>query len=112
MAAGHLLRAVLDTIPHAEGILCDLPDVTEALDLDLDRLSARPGDFFIDPLPTADVYILMEVIHDWPDTEAVAILNAARRAALPGARALIIENVLDTVDADPRGHTLDVISWP
>lgn len=106
---GHLLRAVLDVVPTAEGILFDLPDVTEALDLDLDRLTAQPGDFFVDPLPTADAYILMEVIHDWPDAQAIAILHAVRRAAPPGARVLIIENILNDVHADLRGHTLDVI---
>lgn len=106
---GHLLRAVLDVVPTAEGTLFDLPEVTEALDLDRDRLTARPGDFFVDPLPTAEAYILMEVIHDWPDAQAVAILKAVRRAASPGARVLIIENVLDGVHPDSRGHTLDVI---
>lgn len=106
---GHLLRAVLDLVPTAEGILFDLPDVTESLDLSLDRLAAWPGDFFVDPLPTADAYILMEVIHDWPDAEAGAILKAVRRAASPGARVLIIENVLDPAHPDLRGHTLDVI---
>ena len=106
---GHLLRAVLDVVPGTHGILFDLPAVTEALDLDLDRLTAHPGDFFVDPLPTADAYVLMEVIHDWPDAQALAILHAVRRAAPPGARVLIIENVLNGVQADPRGHTLDVI---
>jgi C-methyltransferase len=106
---GHLLRAVLDTVPAAEGILFDLPDVIATLEIDRDRLTARSGDFFVDPLPTADAYILMEVIHDWPDAEASAILSAVRRAASPGARVLIIENVLGDAASDPRGHTLDVI---
>lgn len=106
---GHLLRAVLDAEPTAEGILFDLPDVVAALEIDRDRLTGRPGDFFVDPLPSADAYILMEVIHDWPDAEAAAILDAVRRAASPGARVLIIENVLADIGADPRGHTLDVI---
>ena len=106
---GHLLRAVLDTAPSAEGILFDLPDVIQTLDVGRDRLTPRAGDFFVDPLPTADAYILMEVIHDWPDAEAAAILTAVRRAASPGARVLIIENVLDDTSPDPRGHTLDII---
>ena len=106
---GDLLRAVLDAVPAAEGILFELPQVIETLDIDRDRLTARAGDFFVDPLPTADAYILMEVIHDWPDAEAAAILTAIRRAAAPGARVLIIENVLGDADSDPRGHTLDVI---
>lgn len=106
---GHLLRAVLNVLPTAQGILFDLPDVIEALDLDMERLTARSGDFFVDPLPTADAYLPMEVIHDWPDAEAVAILKAVRRPAPPGARVLIVENILKGVDADARGHTLDVI---
>jgi C-methyltransferase len=106
---GHLLRAVLDSVPTAEGILFDLPSVIETLDVERDRLTARSGDFFVDPLPTADAYILMEVIHDWPDAEATAILSAIHRAASPGARVLIIENVLGDAKSDQRGHTLDVI---
>ena len=106
---GHLLRAVLDAVPTAEGILFDLPDVIQTLTIGRDRLTARAGDFFVDPLPSADAYILMEVIHDWPDAEAAAILTAIRRAASPGARVLIVENVLGDGEADPRGHTLDVI---
>lgn len=43
-----------------------------------------------------------------PDAEAAAILTAIRRAASPGARVLIVENVLGDA-ADPRGHTLDII---
>jgi len=106
---GHLLRAVLDTVPSADGVLFDLPDVIQTLDVDRDRLTARAGDFFVDPLPTADAYLLMEVIHDWPDAEAAAILTAVRRAASPGARVLIIENVLEDTSPDQRGHTLDVV---
>lgn len=105
---GHLLRAVLSHAPTADGILFDLPDVTDSLDIPRDRLSVRPGDFFVDPLPAADLYLLMEVIHDWPDAEALAIFTAIRRAASPGARVAVIENVL-VDDNDQRGHTLDVI---
>ena len=106
---GHLLRAVLDAVPNAQGILFDLPDVIERLDIDMERLTPHAGDFFVDPLPAADAYILMEVIHDWPDAEAAAILSAIRRAASPSARVLIIENVLADGVADPRGRTLDIV---
>jgi C-methyltransferase len=106
---GHLLRAVLDATPHLEGVLFDLPDVISHLDLDHERLTLQPGDFFTDKLPAADAYLLMEVLHDWPDAEAAAILTAIRRAASPGARVLVIENVLEDEKPDARGHTLDVI---
>jgi len=106
---GHLLRAVLDAAPAAEGILFELPGVVAELQFDSSRITAHAGDFFTDPLPKADAYILMDVIHDWPDAEAIAILRAIRQAAPAEARVLIIENVLTEDQPDPRGHALDII---
>lgn len=107
---GHLLRAILDTAPASHGVLFDLPEVIGSLDLEHKRLTAQAGDFFHDGLPAADAYVLMEVLHDWTDTECVAILTAVRRAAAPGATVLVVENVLpDEKGADRRGQTLDVI---
>jgi C-methyltransferase len=106
---GHLLRAVLDAAPTATGILFDQPEVIDSLDFEHERLTPQAGDFFVDALPAADAYILMEVIHDWADAEAVAILGAVRRAAPPGATVLVIESVIAEEQADPRARTLDVI---
>ena len=106
---GHLLRAVLDAVPNANGVLFELPEVIDSLDLEHERLTPHAGDFFADALPVADAYMLMEVIHDWGDAECVAILTAIRRAAAPGATVLIVENVLPDEGIDPRGQTLDVI---
>jgi O-methyltransferase domain len=106
---GHLLRAVLDAVPSAEGVLFDLPQVIAAVDVQHERLTLRPGDFFADDLPSADAYVLMEVIHDWPDDACVTILDGIRRAARPGATVLVIENVIAEDRPDPRGRTLDVV---
>lgn len=106
---GHLLRAVLDAAPEAHGTLFDLPSVIESFDLDVPRLSLHAGDFFVDPLPAADAYTLMEVLHDWDDAAAAAILTAVRRAAPAGATVLVIEAVVDDQRLDPVVHTLDVI---
>ena len=106
---GHLLRAVLDAAPGAAGILFDLPEVIGALQVEHERLTPQAGDFFADPLPAADAYVLMEILHDWPDAECVAILSAIRRAAAPGATVLVVESVLDEDHGDPRAQTLDVV---
>ena len=106
---GHLLRAVLDAVPTAKGVLFDLPEVIATIDIGKERLTARAGDFFVDPLPSADSYILMEVIHDWSDAEAGAILRAVRRAAQPTATVLIIEGLIEVQRPDPRVQTLDVL---
>lgn len=106
---GHLLRAVLDALPNVQGILFDLPEVISSLDIGQERLTPQAGDFFVDPLPAVDAYVLMEVIHDWADEECVAILSAIRRAASTGATVLVIEDMMPAGRVDPRSQTLDVI---
>jgi C-methyltransferase len=106
---GLVLRAVLDAAPSAMGVLFELPHVVAALDFEHGRLTAQAGDFFVDPLPVANLYLLMEIIHDWPDAQCLAILGAVRRAAAPGATVLVIETVLRDANADPRSRMLDVI---
>ena len=100
---GHLLRAVLDAPPEADGMLFDLPIVIDTLTVDdQPRLTAQAGDFFVDPLPAADAYLLMDVLHDWPDEQCVSILTAIRRAAPAGAVLLIIEDVIPQGRVDAR----------
>lgn len=106
---GHLLRAVLEAAPGTQGILFDLPEVIGTLGGAHPRLSMQAGDFFVDPLPPADGYLLMETLHDWADAEAAAILSGIRRAAAPGAKVLIIEGVVTDEQPDPRVRTLDVV---
>jgi hypothetical protein len=106
---GHLLHALLDAAPTAHGVLFDLPDVIATADITSDRIHSQAGDFFADALPPADAYLLMEIIHDWRDEEATAILRAIRRAAQPGATVLIIEHTAPDEGADIVSHTLDVL---
>jgi C-methyltransferase len=107
---GHLLRAVLDTAPTAEGILFDLPEVINTVrDVGQQRLTVVAGDFFVDAIPVADAYVLMEVLHDWADQECIAILNAIRRAAPANSTLLIVEGVIPEERTDPRALTLDII---
>jgi len=59
------------------------------------------GDFFKgDDLPKgADVYTLMNIVHDWSDEDSVRILEACRAAMGPGSRLLLVEMVI------PEGDT-------
>ena len=106
---GHLLRAVLEDTPSSRGILFDLPDVIHSLDIQDDRLSLQAGDFFADPLPAADAYVLMEILHDWDNADCLRILSAIRRAAAPGAKLIVIEDGIAVRGQDAGGHNLDVI---
>lgn len=89
---GHLIRAVLAATPSARGVLFDLPRVIEGVDSQASgRLALQAGNFFEDRLPACDAYLLMNVVHDWGDAEATALLEAVRRAALPHSKLLLLE---------------------
>lgn len=105
---GHLLRAALEAAPRAEGVLFELPQVAAAV-APHPRVTTIGGDFFTDVLPSGDAYLLMEVLHDWPDDDAAAILAAVRRACRTGAVVLVIENVVPEGPPDARVHNLDLI---
>jgi hypothetical protein len=73
------------------------------------RLTLTPGSFFADPLPVADTYLLMDLVHDWDDADAARILAAVRRVAPAGARLLIIETLVAEQPGPHFGKTLDII---
>ncbi|CAN5335630.1 methyltransferase [soil metagenome] len=107
--SGHLLHAVLDAAPNAKGVLFELPHVIEeAAGVASERLTLQAGDFFRDALPTCDAYLLMEIIHDWADEEAVAILKAIRRAAPPHAKLLLIETIVPDDPGPDWSKMLDI----
>jgi hypothetical protein len=108
--AGHLLSAILQRAPGINGILFDLPHVIEkARGLAPPRLTLQAGDFFKDALPVADCYLIMEVIHDWGDSESNAILSAIRRAAPPTAKLLVIEQIIPDTNEPDWSKALDVL---
>ncbi len=108
--SGHLLRAVLDTAPSAKGVLFDLPHVIEeAAGVASERLTLQAGDFFRDDLPSCDAYLLMEIIHDWADEEAAAILQAIRRAAPAHAKLLVIETIVPNDPGPDWSKVLDMV---
>ena len=99
---GRLLATILERYPRLRGILFDQPhvveDARETLDAAgvVDRCELVGGSFF-DAVPAGgDVYILRNIIHDWEDDQAVAILTSCRRAMAAGARLLLVERYLAT----------------
>ena len=74
-ATGHLALAVCDRYPHMEGVVFDLPQVAKvarehvAASSLTDRVTVIDGDFFADPLPEADLYMLGRILHDWSEVK-------------------------------------------
>ena len=98
----------------SRGILYDLPHaVVEAQPLlrqhgIADRVRVVEGSFF-DSVPAgADIYVLKNVIHDWPDDQAVEILRNVHAAAKIGTRILLIEFVIPVHKREYIGHWTDL----
>jgi hypothetical protein len=111
---GQLLAAILAATPTARGILYDLPHaVVEAQPLlrqqgIADRVRVVEGSFF-DSVPAgADIYVLKNVIHDWPDDQAVEILRNVHAATKIGTMILLIEFVIPVHKREYIGHWTDL----
>jgi hypothetical protein len=105
---GHLLKLILERAPQAQGILFERPHVI-ADTAPVPRLKLVGGDFFADSLPPADLYVLMDLLHDWDDADAARILSAVRHAAPRTAKLLIVETLVPDVPGPHFGKTLDII---
>lgn len=111
---GRLLAAILQAAPRSRGVLYDLPQVVDGAPAMLgkygtaDRVRVIPGSFF-DSVPAgADAYVMKNIIHDWPDTEALSILRNVRAAATPGTTLLLIEGVIPDHDREFLGKWTDM----
>ncbi|HEX5415399.1 MAG TPA: methyltransferase [Chloroflexota bacterium] len=109
---GALLAEILRAHRAVRGILVDLP-----------RTVARSGEIFqpagvaervttvgqsfFDPLPAgADLYVLKNLLADWPDREARTILRRCAEAARPNGRVVVLGGVSPD---DPRGPSPDLL---
>lgn len=119
--AGTLLAELLRNFDGLTGTLFDVAHVVDRAQTMVDahgfaqRWQSVAGDFFTDPLPTgADVYLLKKVIHDWDDTQAIAILQACARAMSPTSRLLLIEPVIALGNEPSFAKLLDLfmLVWP
>lgn len=97
---GALLPPILKANPKLRGMVFDLPRCRDgfraiATKLGLaDRYEFVGGDFFADPLPAADAYIIKSVIHDWDDERSVQILRKIGAAMGRDGRVLVVEPLM------------------
>ena len=71
--------------------------------------SALLGGSFFDAVPDGgDVYVLKNVIHDWPDDDPVKILGNVRTAAGAGKHVLLVEFVIPRHGREFLGKWMDL----
>lgn len=111
---GRLLAAILATAPNSRGVLFDLPEVVAGApelfrDYGVaDRVRIEEGSFFDSAPEGGDAYVLKNVVHDWPEEDALRILTNVRTAARTGARLLVCEFVIPDHDRDFHGKWVDL----
>jgi 2,7-dihydroxy-5-methyl-1-naphthoate 7-O-methyltransferase len=105
---GALLAEILRARPEVRGTLVDLPrtvarsgEVFQSAGV-ADRVKTV-GQSFFDPLPGGrDLYVLKNVLSDWPDREATAILKRCAEAARPSGRVVVFTGAGPGEEASPE----------
>lgn len=111
---GAVLATILRSAPDARGVLFDLPAVVEGAGPLLDgagvaHRAAIEGGSFLESVPAGgDLYVMKNIIHDWDDEHALAILRNVRTGIAEGGRLLLLEMVLPERASSFIGHMLDL----
>jgi hypothetical protein len=100
-AQGGCLAEILRAHPHLTGTGFDLPPVRPVFEAFAREqgLAARmrfaAGDFFTDPMPTADVLIMGHILHDWDEGQKLVLLRSAHAALPAGGRLIVYDAMID-----------------
>lgn len=100
-ATGLLCRIVAQDHSDISCISFDLPAVAPVaqkhVDRDglSDRVTIASGDFFVDPLPRADVITMGMILHDWNLENKMHLIRAAYDALTEGGAFIVVENLID-----------------
>ncbi|WP_020673763.1 methyltransferase [Amycolatopsis nigrescens] len=105
-ARGNLAAEIVKAHPHLRGACYDLPQVEpffhehmEQLGM-VDRVVYESGDFFHDPMPSAEVIVFGHVLHDWNDDNRMTLLRKAYDALPEGGCVLIYDALTDNNPAN------------
>ena len=96
-----LSRLVAARHPHLLFKTFDLPPVRVHAQDAIDhaglahRIQVVSGDFFVDPLPPADVVTMGNILHDWNAEQKLMLIRKAYEALPEGGALIAIENVID-----------------
>jgi hypothetical protein len=105
---GELARTLLDRHPDWNGTVFDLPNVVGRA-VQHERLTAVAGDAFVSVPVHHDTYLLVNVLHDWSDDDAVRILASVALAGDRHARVVIVESIRRVIPRDDLAQRADIL---
>ncbi len=100
-ATGQLSCMVAAAHPHMRCTSFDLPNVVPIATRKItqaglsDRVTAVGGDFFVDPLPRADVITMGMILHDWNLEKKKVLIRKVYDALPEGGAFVVIEALID-----------------
>ena len=101
-ATGQLSLILAERHPHLRCVSFDLPVVEPIAQRTIDAAglagpvsTAPSGDFFADPLPSADVITMGMILHDWNLDRKQQLIQAAYDALPDGGALIAVENIID-----------------
>jgi hypothetical protein len=111
---GALVAAVLRAQSAVRAVLFDAPALIADAARRLQQLGVAErcglleGDFF-DSVPSGgDTYVLKDIVHDWDDKRAAAVLRVCREAMSESAKLLVIERVIPPGNEPFAGKLIDI----
>jgi hypothetical protein len=100
-ATGRLCTVLASHHPHLRCTSYDLPVVAPIAERSIaaaglsDRVAVASGDFFADPIPSADVITMGLILHDWNLEKKMHLIRSAYEALPEGGAFIVIENIID-----------------
>jgi SAM-dependent methyltransferase len=105
---GALASTLIDLIPGLDVTVMDLPAVIARAEHH-HRMATHAGDAFTHVPSGFDTYLLVNVLHDWNDHDAVRMLSQVARAATPTARVVVVEHERTVVPRDGLAVATDLM---
>jgi hypothetical protein len=111
---GELVSAILQAYPQVHAVVFDQPSVIEGTRLRLEvagldeRCEIKGGSFFESIPKGGDIYTLKDILHDWDDEQAIAILRNCHRSMSTSAKLLIIERIIPPGNDHTIGKLIDI----
>lgn len=112
---GHVVASLLEKYPSMHGALLDLPRVVDNADPRLraggefgDRVRIVAGDCRVAVPVRADAYIIKNIL-EWDDDSTARTLRNVIEAGGPGARVVVIENLVDDTPSMRFSTAMDLL---
>jgi hypothetical protein len=100
-AQGDLIVQIALANPHISGAGYDLEEVEPIFEDYVSanglssRLKFKPGSFFLDPIPHADVLMMGHILHDWNLGEKKQLIAKAYETLAPAGALIVYESIID-----------------